>query len=272
MIYFHKWRPVADEILLSGNDICSPRGITNQILHCFFLQTLSTMFVLTELWGTKVLWKLFLLFFFSVLASHGQTTTCRQQVLGQKNGTILFLWVTEWWSSANNFIQHRKWKENKSSSERWCFWNDFISETLREMTWSTCGSEGRGKLNIEHVQCIVCWSRKQPRLSRGNFQCPYFPSTHLPCNGSVIYNNTQWELCEGPGHFYTLHPLAAQRRDFYRPLYVGEAGEYRWQEQLPGMTIITVWGGQRTKEAPPQREIIMRFIILPHFPDHQALD
>lgn len=107
------------------------------------------------------------------------------------------------------------------------------------MTWNTCGSEAAGRLNIEHVHCVLK-QKTAGAEAGGNFQCPYFPSPHLPCNGSVIYNNARRGLCERLGHFYTPHPLTAQRRDFYKPLYVCKVGRYRRRKQLPDMTIIPV--------------------------------
>ena len=115
------------------------------------------------------------------------------------------------------------------------------------------------RLNIEHVQCSVCWSRKQPELEAGEtFSAHIFAALISRCNGSLIYNNAQRELCEWAGHFYTLHPLAAQRRVFFffpcKPLYVCEVGGYWWEEQLPGMTMISGWVGKRDKRKPHQRD------------------
>lgn len=56
---------------------------------------------------------------------------------------------------------------------------------------------------------------------------------------TTIYS---WSSAKGRA---SLHPLAAQWRDFCTPLYVCEVGGYRWEEKLPSRTIITGWVGQR---------------------------
>lgn len=200
--------------------------------------------------------------------SHKMQTTA-----SSKSDTILFLWVTEWWSSANSFIQRWNWKEKKCSLGRRCFWNDLISGELWEMIWSTCASEGAGRLNIEHVHRIVCWSGKQPGLRQGEFFIAHI-FTALISHVMAVWFTTMHSRSSAKGlrHSYTSHPLAAQLREFYKPLYVCEVGGYWRREKTPGTTIIAGCGGQRTKEAAPRRGIVMLFIIQPHFPDHQAAD
>lgn len=156
------------------------------------------------------------------------------------------LCVSEWWSSAITTSSDMKSGERMKKKET----QDTIFVIVLEHLWFG-------------VYCLL--KHKIAGTKAGvNFHCPYFPCTHLPCNGSTIYNSARREALKGTGPFYTSHLLAAQR-DFSKPLYVPVAGGYGWKEQLPGLTVIMSWEGQRRKRAIPQKALVKVFIIQPHF-------